>query len=92
MNQDELEKIKGELIPYMQKAFKDHGVQMLFFMLTNILQESTELIYEGNGADEVVKNAFNIANPQETILLEGVVSRKKQLIPQLMGTLQQDNN
>lgn len=92
MNQDELEKIKDKLLPYMEKAFKDHGVDMLFFMLTNILQESTELIYQGNGAKEVVANAFNVSNPDEKVILEGVVSRKKQLIPPLMMTLQQDNN
>lgn len=92
MSQDELDKIKDKLLPYMQKAFKDHGVQMLFFMLTNILQESTELIFEGNGAEDVVVNAFNISNPDEKVILTGVVSRKKQLIPQLMMTLQQDNN
>lgn len=92
MNQDELDKIKDKLVPYMQKAFKDHGVEMLFFMLTNILQESTELVFEGNGAKEVVANAFNISNPDEKIVLEGVVSRKKQLIPLLMMSLQQDNN
>lgn len=92
MNQDELEKIKDKLIPYIDKAFKDHGVDMIFFMLTNILQESTELIYQGDGAADVVKNAFKVNNPEEKIILEGVVSRKKQLIPPIMMTLQQDNN
>lgn len=91
MSQDELDKIKDKLLPYLRKAFKDHGIQMLFFMLTNILQESTELIFEGNGADDVVMNAFNINNPEEKVILPGVVSRKKQLIPQLMMTLQQEN-
>ncbi|WP_167957153.1 putative manganese-dependent inorganic diphosphatase [Anaerosporobacter faecicola] len=92
MNQEELEKIKDKLVPYLEKAFRDHGVEMLFFMLTNILQETTELIYEGNGAKELVTNAFNISNPDEKVILEGVVSRKKQLIPLLMMSLQQDNN
>ena len=92
MNQEELEKIKDKLVPYIEKAYKDHGVEMIFFMLTNILQESTELIFQGSGADEVVKNAFKISNPDEKVILEGVVSRKKQLIPLLMMSLQQDNN
>jgi manganese-dependent inorganic pyrophosphatase len=76
----------------MEKAYKDHGVEMLFFMLTNILQESTELLFQGNGSKEVVENAFNISNAEEKIILKGVVSRKKQLIPLLMMSLQQDNN
>lgn len=92
MNHEELEKIKDKLVPYIEKAYKDHGVEMIFFMLTNILQESTELIFQGNGAKEVVANAFKVSNPDEKVILEGVVSRKKQLIPLLMMSLQQDNN
>lgn len=92
MNADELEAIKGKLVPYMEKAFRDHEVAMIFFMLTNIIDESTELLYEGNGAAQVVKDAFRIHDEQDKIILKGVVSRKKQLIPALMGSLQKENN
>lgn len=90
MNQEELDAIKGKLVPYMEKAYNDHGVAMLFFMLTNIIDESTELLYEGNGAKEVVVNAFKIDGEEDIIYLKGVVSRKKQLIPALMMALQED--
>jgi manganese-dependent inorganic pyrophosphatase len=91
MNQDELEAIKEKLVPYMQKAMKDHSVEMLFFMLTNIMESSTELLYQGNDAKELLVNAFKLNPNEEMIYLKGVVSRKKQLIPALMITLQQDN-
>lgn len=91
MNGDELEAIKEKLVPYMEKAFKDHEVSMIFFMLTNIIDESTELLYEGSGAREVVNDAFKIRENKDKIILKGVVSRKKQLIPALMLSLQQDN-
>lgn len=91
MNQDELESIKEKLVPYMQKAFRDHGVGMLFFMLTNIIESSTELLYQGTGAKELLMNAFKLDKDNEMVYLKGVVSRKKQLIPALMMTLQQDN-
>lgn len=92
MNADELQAIKGKLVPYMEKAFRDHEVSMIFFMLTNIIEESTELLYEGNGAQDVVKDAFRIREDKDKIILKGVVSRKKQLIPALMSSLQKDNN
>jgi Inorganic pyrophosphatase/exopolyphosphatase len=92
MNQEELDAIKDKLLPYMEKAYKDHGVAMLFFMLTNIMDEATELLYYGTGAKEVASHAFKISNPVEGIYLKGVVSRKKQLIPALMMSLQQENN
>lgn len=89
MNGEELEAIKEKLVPYMEKAFADHDVSMIFFMLTNIMEESTELLYEGSGAAEVVKKAFRLLLEEKDIVLEGVVSRKKQLIPALMMALQE---
>ncbi|BCJ96859.1 manganese-dependent inorganic pyrophosphatase [Anaerocolumna cellulosilytica] len=92
MTQDELEAIKEKLVPYMQKAYHDHGVAMLFFMLTNIMDSSTELLYQGNGARELLLNAFSLGKDTDEVYLSGVVSRKKQIIPALMQTLVQDNN
>jgi manganese-dependent inorganic pyrophosphatase len=91
MNKEELDSIKEKLVPYMEKAFRDHGVGVLFFMLTNIVESSTELLYQGTGAKELLLNAFKLDRDAEIIYLKGVVSRKKQLIPALMITLQQDN-
>ena len=62
---------------------------MVFFMLTNIIQESTELLCCGNGAREQVLEAFDLSDDIEDILLKGVVSRKKQLIPAFVISLQQ---
>lgn len=91
MNQEELEEIKERLVPYMQKAYHDHGVAMLFFMLTNIMESSTELLYQGSGARELLLNTFKFDKDAKKIYLKDVVSRKKQVIPALMLTLQ-DNN
>lgn len=91
MNADELVMIKERLQNYLNKAYKEHGVDMLFFMLTNILTESTELLCEGTGADSLIIEAFHLTvrdNDYHTyhkeIELPGVVSRKKQLIPAIM--------
>ena len=63
---------------------------MTFFMLTNILTESTDLICQGQGAVQLAAKAFHL-DPEEAkdqeepvLSLPGVVSRKKQLIPELM--------
>lgn len=88
MSDKELENIKERLVPYMKKALSDHEVGMIFFMLTNILDESSELLYEGEGAKELLDQAFKL-NPEEaTVYLKSVVSRKKQMIPALMLSLQ----
>lgn len=91
MSQDELSEIKAKLSPYMEKAIGEHGLDMLYFMLTNIYDESTELLYYGDTASELVQHAFNVTSDTDTYTLKGVVSRKKQLIPKFMTELQNNN-
>ena len=77
----------------MEKAYKEHKIDMLFFMLTDILAESTELLYIGDSAKETLEEAFHVnMQNKDSIYLSGVVSRKKQLVPALMMSLQQDAN
>ena len=95
MNADELEAIKGRMMAYTKMAREQHNVDMMFFMLTNILTESTDLICVGQGAEDMVAAAFHLveegqaANMGGIVTLSGVVSRKKQLAPQIMMALQQ---
>lgn len=90
LNADELTGLKERMIPYLKQAREEHKVDMLFFMLTNILTESTELLCEGNGAELLIRGAFHMdtedgKTPFEGFVgLPGVVSRKKQLIPAIM--------
>ena len=62
---------------------------MLFFMLTDIMTECSEVIYGGNHAKELIESAFGVKCDGMSALLKGVVSRKKQLIPTIMESLQQ---
>jgi len=89
LNVDELKVIKEDLIPYLKKAHKNQDVDMIFFMLTSILDESTELLLEGDGTEQLIEAGFHIAPENQSVYLPGVVSRKKQLIPVLMMALQQ---
>ena len=73
----------------MHKAIAEHGVDMLFFMLTNIMEESTELLFIGPDSSDVVERAFGQTVYGDSIILPDVVSRKKQLIPAIMAALQQ---
>ena len=61
---------------------------MMFIMLTNIIEEATELLCVGNNARNLVLEAFDLSADTEDIILKGVVSRKKQLIPAIVVSLQ----
>lgn len=95
LNARELEELKDRMLPYMEKAREEHGVDMMFFMLTNILTESTELLCEGQGAKQMIAAAFHPGEEEESdgtsyaVSLPGVVSRKKQLIPGIMMAVQE---
>ena len=89
MNDIELEEIKEKLIPYLEEKFDGLGVEMCYVMLTNIVKEDTELLCFGEKAREVILSAFQLPSDMEDIVLKGLVSRKKQLIPSIVTVLQQ---
>lgn len=89
MNPEELHEAKELLRPHLPKVMRKNGLQMVFFMLTDIVNESTELLSCGNGARKCIHDAYDIPEDYEKVLLKGVVSRKKQLIPALVSALQQ---
>lgn len=89
MNAEELKEIKEILLPYLEQAALKQKLDMVFFMLTNIVEESTELLCYGKNAKEQVLEAFDLPADMDVIRLNGVVSRKKQLIPTLVVSLKQ---
>ena len=89
MSADELKEIKKIVEPHLEKARSAHGLNMIFFMLTNILTESSELLCCGPDAREKLIGAYDLPEDTEELMLKGVVSRKKQLVPALVAALQQ---
>ncbi len=89
-NSDILTGLKPKLLEHMNQEIKAKGVDMLFFMLTNIFTEDTELLYVGNQAESLLAKAFNKDEVSGgSVVLEDVVSRKKQVIPTIMNAFHQ---
>ena len=55
-------------------------------MVTNILDESTTLIYSGD-VESVVVNAFGKAVKDNAVFLPNTMSRKKQIVPPILGAM-----
>lgn len=92
MDEEELGEIKDKLLPYMKKVCKEQGLDMIFFMLTNILDESTDLLLVGDeDVSEIIQSAFHITPEADCAYLKGVVSRKKQFIPSVLTGIQTVN-
>ena len=88
MDEEELKRIKEKLVPFMVSECGRHGISRVYFMLTNIMGRSTELLYYGEGSEEMARLAFQMEPEDGVFHLEGIVSRKKQLIPALMEAAQ----
>lgn len=87
MSRPELDKVKDRVRPKLPELAGRKALDLVFVMLTDILTESTYLIYEGKDAVEIVSDAFRVQAEKDGVLLKGVVSRKKQLIPSIIGAM-----
>lgn len=89
MSESELAEIKEMLVPHLKETCREQDVQMIFFMLTDIIKEKTHLLYYGTNAQELVTEAFGVKAKDYYFSLKGVVSRKKQFIPSIIEAMQQ---
>ncbi len=90
MTKVELEEVLKKLSPELDAIRNSHQIGMVFVMLTNIMEETTYLLCQGDGAEELAEHAFSVDKEGYVYPLKGIVSRKKQLIPKILVTLQQE--
>ena len=75
---------KAELLKAMEEVKKENGAHSVFLMLTDIMAEGTLLLAVTDDAS-VVEKAWNKKLVDNAVDMPGVMSRKKQMIPQLEG-------
>lgn len=75
-----------ELESAIQKEIEDKNLDFYMFAATDILNANSKIIALGNKADTVQK-AFGVDLVNNTAMLENVVSRKKQMLPNILNNL-----
>ncbi len=90
LDREELAELKDRILPYMEIQCGKDGMTQIFFMLTNIVEESTTLLFYGDGSADLIEDAYEIETEDNYVVIDGLVSRKKQLIPVFMSTLQEN--
>lgn len=90
----QLNGIRKSLGEYLEKVLADRNLKQVYVLLTNILDQSSRLICAGQDAEETARNAFPGKPVLEDgngrfIMLPGVVSRKKQVIPALISAMEE---
>ncbi len=77
---------QSELEDAIQKEIKDKNLDFYMFAATDILNANSKIIAIGNKADTVEK-AFGVTLDNNTAMLDNVVSRKKQMLPNILNNL-----
>lgn len=73
---------QSEVEAAIQSTINDKGLDLFLFVITDILNSNSVALALGNNT-ELVEKAYNVKLENHTALLEGVVSRKKQVVPVL---------
>ena len=77
---EEVMKMKKELEAGMEKQIADKNLDLFMLLITDIINSNSQVIALGKRAD-LVEKSYGISLEDNTALLEGVVSRKKQVVP-----------
>lgn len=89
MDSEELASIKDKVNALLDEERSNKNLDMLFFMLTDIVAGRTEVLFSGADAKDTLEDAFEIKVNDDSVLIEGLISRKKQMVPEIIGAMQQ---
>lgn len=76
-------KRQEELESAMRNEIEKSKLQVFVLAITDILNSNSEIIALGERAEEIIHKAFDKKLENNRAFLEGVVSRKKQLLPNI---------
>ncbi|PDH59277.1 MAG: manganese-dependent inorganic pyrophosphatase [Rhodobacteraceae bacterium MED-G07] len=79
----EILKRKKSLLKAMEEIEEKEGVDQILFFVIDILKEEATLLVPNNLVKEITEKSFGKSSEGDTIVLPGILSRKKQIIPQL---------
>ena len=79
----EILKRKKSLLKAMEEIEEKEGVDQILFFVIDIFEEEATLLVPNNLVKEITEKSFGKSSEGDTIVLPGILSRKKQIIPQL---------
>lgn len=75
---------KVSLMDTMKTVAREDGVDQVLMFVVDILNEESTLLIANDLVKTVAEKSFGVTVVSDTIVLPGVISRKKQIIPQLV--------
>ena len=78
---------KFELESAINQELQDKNLDLYMFVATDILNANSKVIALGNDTN-IIEKAYGLGLEDNTVMLENVVSRKKQILPKILDNLQ----
>lgn len=76
-----------ELVEELNNLDKHNDFKCCCLFVTNFLTNNSYIIYS-DSSKKVIENAYGISNLEQGYLLKGIVSRKKQMVPNIMDIVE----
>ena len=73
-------------IDYIEKIANDRDYKLVVLLVTDIIKNGSYILYTKND-QELLANAFNKEDLTEGMYFDGIVSRKKQIVPKIMEVI-----
>lgn len=87
MDIDKLQNDVDDFVKMIDEICKNEDYNTLTLFITDIINNGSYVIFNTKSKD-IVKQAFNLREAKEFSYIEGCVSRKKQMLPNLLNELQ----
>ena len=86
LNYEEILNNQDEYLNYIEKMAVDREYRLVIVLVTDIIKNGSYIFYTRKD-QELMETAFNNDNLTEGTYLDGCVSRKKQIVPQVMEVI-----
>lgn len=83
-----ISKQANDYIHLLNTITENNNYTLVCFVVTDIINNGS-YIYFNEGAENILKNCFDMENFEQGIYMDGIVSRKKQIIPPIVNYLEQ---
>lgn len=91
MDIENLEKIKKDLVKTMEEDLNRFSLSTYVLLFTDIIRENSEIIVVGE-FDEIIAEGFGEKLKDQSFSAEGILSRKKQVIPTITKAISMAKN
>lgn len=87
LDYEEILSRKDEYIEFLDKSCKIKGFKVMTLFVTDIVDNGSYVLYNSS-AEKLMSLAYNKEDMHQGYYLPGVISRKKQMVPNIMGELE----